>query len=342
MQPPSITGQPALSILVILPPSAHMIQNNHNPSPLVPSGGHAPPPLIGRKSGSTVPVLKALAESSTSTSTTTSTTKTASPTSDAPTSESRLRYQSSHISGGVNRQDSNESHGRVSPDPESEEEAAEADVGAGVDPIRIAGRRASLTPGLGGGTETRSPEPRSILKLGTIEPSPPGTPRSRSVSPCPGDAVATTHSNSDSFDAYRVVNGPPASSASASASASTSTSRASPITGSSVEAPAFGSRNSIAGARRSRRPVTTATSVMQPHRGGSMALPSGSGYGLGGGGSYTKTRPGWEADEIVSVLRSGGLEGTSSRVYLCHVSIPSPLALYAMLAVTHSRVGSGD
>lgn len=301
MQPPSSTGQPALSILVILPPSAHTDQNDS--TQLAPARRHAPPPLIGRKSGSTVPVLNPLAEASTN---------------PGPQARSRLRYHSSHVTRHVQVQD-NESgsedngvgDGRLSPD-------LEEDVNSGGDRIRIAGRRASLAPGLGAGTETRSPESRSIPTLGTIEPSPPGTPGSRSVSPLPRDDPATTHANSASFDAYRVVNGP-------APSASSSSSRAPPIAGASAEAPAFGSRSSIAQpvGRRSRRPVTAATSSMQPHRGGSMALPSGSSYGIGGG-SFSKTRPGWEADEIVSVLRSGGLEGTcglSSRLE-SRVSIP--------------------
>lgn len=37
-----------------------------------------------------------------------------------------------------------------------------------------------------------------------------------------------------------------------------------------------------------------------------MALPNG----MGVGGS--KTRPGWEGDEVVGMLRSTGVEGTSS------------------------------
>jgi len=41
-----------------------------------------------------------------------------------------------------------------------------------------------------------------------------------------------------------------------------------------------------------------------------MALPSGSGLGMGGG-SGLRSRPGWEADEVVGHLRESGLEGMS-------------------------------
>ena len=44
---------------------------------------------------------------------------------------------------------------------------------------------------------------------------------------------------------------------------------------------------------------------------GSIAAPLGMGLGIGGGG-VGKTRPGWEGDEVVGVLRGSGLEGKSS------------------------------
>lgn len=41
-----------------------------------------------------------------------------------------------------------------------------------------------------------------------------------------------------------------------------------------------------------------------------MALPSGSGLGIGAG-TGLRNRPGWEADEVVGHLRESGLEGMS-------------------------------
>lgn len=266
MQPPTTSGQPALSILVLLPASAHM---THNPSPLAPA--RKPSPLITRKSGSTVPSFKTLA------------------------SPSKLR------------------------DNDGAQSRSSGEDVAGLDPVRLAGRRSSLAPGMGTGTEIRSPELRTASKLGMISPSPPGTP-DRSGSPSPGDVRPNDHPNSVAFDSYKLPAKPNVSDA-VSSEHSAQAPRA--TVGVSSEAPAFGSRRPLeggtGGSGRSRRPVTAAA----PGRGvnatlqrGSMALPSGSGLGIGGGSGNSKNRPGWEADEIVSVLRSGGLEGesTSTRV----------------------------
>lgn len=64
--------------------------------------------------------------------------------------------------------------------------------------------------------------------------------------------------------------------------------------------------------RTRRRPVTAAGSrgIGQATQRGSMALPSGTGLGIGGGMGL-RNRPGWEADEVVSNLRASGLEGMS-------------------------------
>lgn len=275
MQPPSI-GQPALSVLVLLPASAHMTAQNA--SPLAPIS--RPPPLISRKSGSTVPSLK----------------------SKNPQNPSRLR------------------HNDISPDERN------------VDPLNHvqAGRRSSLAPGLGAGTEIRSPELnfRHVPKLGAIESSPPGSPE-RGHSPSNDD-----HSGDDrkaAFGRYQLSDD---RGVKKDISNQVSVPVLPPL---STEAPAFGSRSplsststSATGGRSRRRPQTSAvTRGGQSLQRGSMALPSGTGLGIGGG-SGSRNRPGWEADEVVGHLRESGLEGMffSVLVKICsgllYVLFPPP------------------
>jgi hypothetical protein len=257
MQPPSLSsGQPALSVLVLLPVSAHM--SAQNASPLAPVS--RPPPLTTRKSGSTVPSLKSI---------------------NSPQNPSRLRYND------------------ISPDEERNT----------LDPLNHlqVGRRSSLAPGLGAGTEVRAPDSRHIPRLGAIEPSPPGTPE-RAESPSFDD-----HSGDDrtgNFGGYELSDS--LSSRKGQSSRELPTPVLPPV---STEAPAFGSRKplstSATSARTRRRPQTSATSrAGQGAQRSSMALPSGSGLGLGGG-SGLRNRPGWEADEVVGHLRESGLEGMS-------------------------------
>jgi hypothetical protein len=270
MQPPSLSsGQPALSVLVLLPASAHM--SAQNASPLAPVS--RPPPLTTRKSGSTVPSLKSI---------------------NSPQNPSRLRYND------------------ISPDEER----------STLDPLNHlqVGRRSSLAPGLGAGTEVRAPDSRHIPRLGAIEPSPPGTPE-RAESPSFDDHSGDDRS--ENFGGYEL------SDSISSRKGQSSRELSTPVLPSvSTEAPAFGSRNpfstSATSARTRRRPQTSATSrAVQGGQRSSMALPSGSGLGMGGG-SGLRNRPGWEADEVVGHLRESGLEGMSPcPPYLS--SSPAPL-----------------
>jgi hypothetical protein len=272
--PSSSSSQPALSVLVLLPATAHMAAQEA--SPLAPIS--RPSPLISRKSGSTVPSLKSLNNLQTP-------------------YTSRLRNDD------------------MSPDGERHT----------VDPLIHAqvqaGRRSSLAPGLGAGTEIRalSSDLRYVERLGAIKSSPPGTP-DRSQSPSPGELSTPAHN--DTLEQYRLSNVTEQP-----ASGSTSTSASVPRTASRSHAvPAFGARKSTtasSGAPLSRRrPQTSATSkgFGQPVQRGSMALPPGS--GLGG---LQRNRPGWEADEVVSNLRTSGLEGVSDR------SLPFPFCFFPFI-----------
>jgi hypothetical protein len=266
MQPPSnSTGQPALSVLVLLPALAHM--TTQNPSPLAPIS--RPPPLINRKSGSTVPSLKSIDA-------------------NTPQNPSRLRNEN------------------ALPDVEPNQ----SDLSLRVPP---SGRRSSLAPGLGGGTETRSPDSRHVPKLGAIESSPPETP-DRSPSPSPHESVsASVEELNSGFKSYQLSDN-------TEGKMKETISREIPeptLKPLSTEAPAFGSRSPLSSistsgtaSRTRRRPVTAAGSrgIGQSTQRGSMALPSGTGLGIGAG-MGVRNRPGWEADEVVSNLRASGLEG---------------------------------
>lgn len=285
--PPTVaSGEPALSILVLLPAAAHMAQNA---SPIAPLP--RPSPLVSRKSGSTVPSLSSL-------------------NSNPPTQPSRLRID------------------------DHSPEAGHAELASVPVVHNLPGRRSSLAPGLGGGTEIRSPEVRGNSKLGTIEPSPPGTPeRSPSPSPSPG-AGSTTNPALSNYRFASTTEAPVSEAVTQEATSSTSTT-APTLPTISVEAPAFGSRKPLSSTggppgRSRRRPQTAAGSGGNgAAQRGSLALPSGTGLGLGGG-LHSRNRPGWEAEEIVSNLRNSGLEGTcgsrvSARSGRCRMSELRPL-----------------
>jgi len=225
MQPPSL-GQPALSVLVLLPASAHMTAQNASPLAPIPR----PTPLINRKSGSVVPSLKSI--------------------NNQPQNPSRLRNED------------------ISPDERK------------VNPLEHvqAGRRSSLAPGLGGGTETRSPDSRHVPKLGAIESSPPGTP-DRAASPSGDDQSGDDRKAA--FGRYGMTENDESDT-----STRTRDSTGPAIPTISTEAPAFGSRKPLststtASARTRRRPQTSAVSRSgQTTQRGSMALPSGTGLGI--------------------------------------------------------------
>jgi len=94
--------------------------------------------------------------------------------------------------------------------------------------------------------------------------------------------------------------------------------------------PAFGSGSPTAGRGR-RRPQTSNAAQLLPNQGlgigprGSMAGTSRA--GLIGGGMMGKTRPGWEGDEVVGMLRGSGLEGEFRDLIVSHTitTIISPV-----------------
>lgn len=192
----------ALSLLVLLPASAHMQQH---PTPLPPSRPFA---LTSRKSGSTIPSLGNMPE----------------------------------VKG------------------EGEDD---------MEKVLVAGRRLSLAPGIGAGTQTRSMG--TFTPLSPLDPSPTGTPTAEVPAPVPVDR--------------------------------------------SPARPVFGAKRSsgrVTGPPSRRRPNTAATPAQAQISGvgpgvsrASMAVPGGG----GGGGVLGRSRPGWEGDEVVGVLRASGLEG---------------------------------
>lgn len=198
-------------------------------------------------------------------------------------------------------------------------------------------RRLSLAPGIGTGTLTptgaATAATSSSAVLEPIQASPltsdinPGT-----IGPLPAPAFTLRPAAS--------TGGPPPSEASSSpAAAATAAASAAPSA-----PPAFGSKRPPASPARSRRrPLTamttsaafsaggaaSATAALArgtaaglgnvpddpAHSHGSGPRGSGSGMGLGigvglGGASH-RARPGWEGDEVVSMLRGSGLEGES-------------------------------
>ena len=138
-----------------------------------------------------------------------------------------------------------------------------------IDKVVNAGRRLSLAPGIGAGIQPRGTSPRGDSL------------RSQSVAeePTPLGNVISTGSSSS-------------------------------------RAPAFGSRPlsgaapATAGRSRRRPQTASGTGHEAPRGSGSRGsiLVTGRG-GMMGSGSSIKTRPGWEGDEVVGMLRGSGLEG---------------------------------
>jgi len=202
---------PTLSLLVLLPASAHVQKFR---TPIAPPS--RPPTLTSRQSGSSVP--------------------------------SALHLTS------------------VRESEENERMLEEAEMKK----VISAGRRMSLAPGIGTGTQTRF-----------ASAFPPLTP---SRQPIPA-AVAQPYETLSSLGAGPSSEQPP-------------------------PPPAFGAKRggNKGGPVSKRRPQTAAIEAVPAGVSwGSIALPSGGGFRMGGVGG--RTRPGWEGDEVVRILRHSGLEG---------------------------------
>jgi hypothetical protein len=118
--------------------------------------------------------------------------------------------------------------------------------------------------------------------------------------------------------------------------------------------PAFGSKRPPPASRGRRRPQTSAApNVAPPLAGfarGSVAVPAGMGLGIAAIGGAGKSRPGWEGDEVVGVLRTSGLEGEwwlcllSSVSHVLLVSVPdipwSPMfsVVYTFTSITITNI----
>jgi hypothetical protein len=171
----------------------------------------------------------------------------------------------------------------------------------------------SLAPGIGGGTQTKSPTTAFTSKLSVINSSP--------------------QSDQEDFEAYTYPSPGPSA----------------PPTPAPPAAPAFGSSRGGVRPSRNRRPATATlgSSGTSPMAMGMTNAGSSSGVGQGGmsrasisgrgmgrisgiGGSLGKTRPGWEGDEVVGVLRSSGMEGEFSvlRVVVASCSATHPILLH--------------
>jgi hypothetical protein len=134
---------------------------------------------------------------------------------------------------------------------------------AEIDKVVSAGRRLSLAPGIGAGTQTRSRTFQGQLQ--TLDATPPASPKNAEP---PSDM-----------------------------------NRAAP--------PAFGSSSRSLNSRTAsrRRPQTAAMSPVSPNMRSGAAMPNPGSLGMSVG--QGRARPGWEADEVVGVLRGSGLEGES-------------------------------
>ncbi|WWC85261.1 uncharacterized protein L201_000123 [Kwoniella dendrophila CBS 6074] len=171
----------------------------------------------------------------------------------------------------------------------------------------ISGRRLSLAPGLGAGAGSG---PTSLSPLDFDALSPTSTPASSS-----SPMVPTT--SNESRNSAPLPFGTKSTSPSQSAASSTQTSPVPPMV------PAFGARRSTGtGSSRlsRRRPVTASqgTGIASSISPALMGIPGGRASlavppGLGGVSHSNRTRPGWEADEVIGTLRGSGMEVTVIR-----------------------------
>ncbi|RXK39929.1 hypothetical protein M231_02724 [Tremella mesenterica] len=145
-----------------------------------------------------------------------------------------------------------------------------------IDHVISAGRRLSLAPGIGTGTQTLSTQMVSSVSQGSPD---------MSHSPYTSSPIISSTGTSPGASPYM------------------------------RHAPLLGAKRTTTTKGRSRRPQTSAaaqgpTMLLSPPSDGrnSVALPGGM-RGRGSG----RNRPGWEGDEVVSVLRASGLEVTVLR-----------------------------
>ncbi|EIW70221.1 hypothetical protein TREMEDRAFT_68552 [Tremella mesenterica DSM 1558] len=152
-----------------------------------------------------------------------------------------------------------------------------------IDHVISAGRRLSLAPGIGTGTQTLSTQMVSSVSQGSPD---------MSHSPYTSSPIISSTGTSPGASPYM------------------------------RHAPLLGAKRTTTTKGRSRRPQTSAaaqgpTMLLSPPSDGrnSVALPGGM-RGRGSG----RNRPGWEGDEVVSVLRASGLEVTPIPVILVPLS----------------------
>ena len=185
------------------------------------------------------------------------------------------------------------SKGRQRDAGDKEKGTATDDVEA-IDEVVDAGRRLSLAPGLGIGSLSQRFSPSPL--------SPHSRPSTSHISPAPSPTIKV--SRADSPDGTPLIS--PADTSS-------------PFVDSSTPSTphVFGSKSLFRSRRRPQTAVPStplipsqATQAGGPNR-ASMAMASGMGIGPINRGAGGKVRPGWEGDEIVGMLRNGGLEGES-------------------------------
>ncbi|KAK6902664.1 hypothetical protein I203_107922 [Kwoniella mangroviensis CBS 8507] len=183
-----------------------------------------------------------------------------------------------------------------------------ADDAQGPSDSVMASRRLSLAPGLGAG----APLSTSNMDLDLVSPT---------STPIPGGAGSSTMTPSSSIDKHTVP--PPFGSKSITPPGSGSAASSTQTSPNPSSIPAFGARRSTGtgSSRLSRRRPVTATTLSGiassiapalmgiPGGRASLAVPPG----LGGVSHSNRTRPGWEADEVIGTLRGSGMEVTVIR-----------------------------
>ncbi|WVW83390.1 hypothetical protein I302_105409 [Kwoniella bestiolae CBS 10118] len=184
----------------------------------------------------------------------------------------------------------------------------EESSGSGPSSLVMASRRLSLAPGLGAGAPLSLP-----TDLDLISPTSTPVPNTGSSTMTPSTS-AEQRTVPPPFGSKSSNSTPPGS------NSATSSAQTSPIPS---NIPAFGARRSTGtGSSRlsRRRPVTasTTTGIASSIAPALMGIPGGRASlavppGLGGVSHSNRTRPGWEADEVIGTLRGSGMEVTVIR-----------------------------